>query len=218
MTLKSSKKKLIASLILFIIGLIALAAFVGVSVVNSQIKDFSGWWGMPVGICVYFISMTVSLVLHISYRNGCIHPGAASTTLFVFQWIFYALFAIAAVALLVVGLFCGVSIPVFGNKQDKVVKVKDEKGNQYKLTPTYATNFDGGEEYEDQNGDLWESWDGGRTFERTKRITPVYINDSEGNELKLTPTFRGSTRYLDEHGDEWWTLDGGQTVERVPKK
>lgn len=36
------------------------------------------------------------------------------------------------------------------------------------------------------------------------------INDEEGNELKLTPTFRGSTRYLDEHGDEWWSLDDGK--------
>ncbi len=221
MTIKVSKIKLKASLILFIFVLAVVAVMVCIFVVNSidyeKTKNFIGWF-MPVSVFMYLILISVSLLLNISYRKSCIYAGAGSTALYVFQWIFYAPLLIFGVIILVIAFFCGASIPIFGDKKEKVIKIKDEKGNLYKLTPTYADRFYGGDEYEDQNGDLWETFDNGQTFKMTKRISPIYIDDESGNKLRLTPTFRGSFRYLDENGDEWWTLDGGQTVERIPKK
>lgn len=179
MELRTSKKKLKASLILFIFALIAFVVVVSIFVVNSidfeKTKDFIGWV-MPLSIFTYLILITVSMLLNVSYRNSNIYSGA-STALYVFQWILFAPFVILGVIVIVVGFFCGASIPIFGGNKEKVVKVKDEKGNQYKLSPTNGDCFDGGEEYEDQNGDLWETWDGGQTFKMTKRITPIYIND-----------------------------------------
>jgi len=222
MTLKVNKKKLIASLILFIVGLLALAVFIVVMVLNStgeyeELRE--QFWIMPVSGFAYLIFIAVSTLLNISYRKSCVRAGKFSTTLYVFQWIFFAPFVIMALIVLIIGFFCGASVPLFsGGKTEKVIKIKDEQGNKYTLKPTHANNFDGGEEFEDQNGDLWETWDGGQTFERTKRITPVITKDEQGNELKLRPTFRGSERYMDERGDEWLTFDGGKTFERVIKK
>ena len=207
MELKTSKKKLKASLTLFIIALISLV--VGIIFIVFGEKIGLGTTGniiFGVAAVFYMVFMNVSLLLNWLYRRNCIVVGASSTALYVFQFIFLAPEVILFVVFIVYMLMHGVGVQ--GSENLKKIKIKDENGNEYILTQLY----EGSNEYKDQNGDLWETYDGGITFERV--IKKVKADD--GKEYNLKPSYDGivTKYYEDENGEEWESKDGGKTFDK----
>lgn len=207
MALAVSKKKLKASLILFIIALILLVAGVLLMVFGEEIGlGTTGNIVFGLAMVIFIILMMVSLLLNWLYRKNSIVAGAASTALYVFQFIFLAPMVIFFVVFLVYMLMHGVGVQ--GSENLKKIKIKDENGNEYILTQLY----EGSNEYKDQNGDLWETYDGVITFERV--IKKVKTDD--GKEYNLKPTHDGivTKYYEDENGEEWESKDGGATFDK----
>ena len=198
MTLKTSKKKLTASLILFIFAAISFAVLVGILVAFNSIDVDKRAWIMPLCVMVYLVLITVSLLLNISYRKNCVRAGAASTVLYVFQWLLYVPLAIGAVIVFVIALFSG----ALGGKLKKVTLV-DNNGKKYELTQL----CEGGTEFQDQYGDTWQTFDGNK-YERKPKVT-----DLEGRECILTRHSAFGNNYTDQFGRWWSTYDGGQTYQ-----
>lgn len=201
MELRSGRKKLIFSLILLIIS-IALWV-VAVYYLLSTLFSNSGMNRIytvciPVGVG-YFVLLIISILLNMLYRKNSLKAGALSNVVLIVSFTMFIGF---------VGILAGCLVAFAGGQRPKSITAKDDEGNEYTLTPTYV----GSSKCTDQNGDLWKSWDGGKTFERV--YSQITTKDDEGNEYTLTPTYEGSFMCTDQNGDLWESLDGGKTYER----
>ncbi|MDE7158327.1 MAG: hypothetical protein K2N74_02020 [Clostridiales bacterium] len=58
----------------------------------------------------------------------------------------------------------------------------------------------------------------GAFFGGSSSSKTITIQDEDGNEYTLTPTYDGSDEFIDQYGDLWRTLDGGRTFRRVRSK
>lgn len=200
-TQKMGKKKLVVSLILFIVAFIFFGSAIGclVSMLLSGEAKATDYYTTLVPLALgYFIFLILSIVLNFSYRRRNAKPGALSTVLFIVSLVMFI--GLLGVALYFLAALAGGNTP-------ETVTVKDENGNELTLTASSEAS----NEYKDQYGQLWKTTDGGRTFERKTTIA----KDEDGKEFTLTPSFEGSHSYFkDQNGDDWTTYDGGQTFER----
>ena len=208
---RETNKKLKASKVLFFISLIGLVIGIVVFVLDlvGVVEGLVGpGLGIPIRIStaavvvICWFMLMISMLLNISYRKSCAYPGKLSTFMYVMGWIFLLPIMIG---IFVIMLISGVG----GSSQLREVTITDEKGNVYHLTQTTI----GSNEYRDQNGDYWKTYDGGKTFERVN----VKATDDKGNEKNLTPTYESmlTKHYQDQDGEEWKSQDGGKTFEHV---
>lgn len=202
--IKANKKKLKASLVLFILALIVLLAVIIYWV--TPLKEVKGMVFMPSMAGVSFFLILISWTLNLSYRSEALYAGALSTTLFVVC----SIVVIPALIIMVIALiFTGNLAMLLGAPgQGKTIKIIGDDGKEYKLTQ--KDSF--GNEFTDQNGDLWMTQDRGETFKRVS----VRIKDDNGNEVILTPRFGGNDEkyYQDENGNYWTTYNSGYSYER----
>lgn len=201
-TQKTGKKKLVVSLILFIVALIFFGSAIYCLVAMlTQPKTTSKYFTIMVPlILAYFILLILAIVLNFLYRRQNAKPGALSTALLIVCLVM--LIGPLGIALYFLGALAGGNTP-------KTFTVKDENGNELTLTASSGAS----NEYKDQSGDLWKTYDGGKTFERVN----IKAADDEGNEKTLTPTYDSilTKHYQDQDGEEWKSQDGGQTFEHV---
>lgn len=206
--IKTQKKKLKASLVLFILTLVFLFATIlryvtplGELVETSTIcvALFSC---MPVAC--FFLS-DISLILNLSYRKEVLKAGALSTVLLVLCCIIVIPVAIIIGIILFFGGGLGAVLGSSG--PGKTIKITGDNGKEYSLTQ--KDSF--GNEFTDQYGDLWITQDHGETF----KCVSVRIKDENGNSFTLTPRYWGSdTYYQDQNGDYWHTSNNGYSYER----
>ncbi|MDE6356361.1 MAG: hypothetical protein K2L67_03865 [Clostridia bacterium] len=143
--------------------------------------------------------MIASVILNMSYRKNSIKAGALSTVIFVISgFMLLGPFGV----LLVLGAY------FTAGKQPVSLKLKDENGNEYNLSPTFA----GSSEYRDQNGCLWTTRDGGNSFE----CEVINVKNADGTEVNLKRSYKDAFKeyYKDENGEEWTSSDGGKTFDK----
>ena len=210
---KKTNKKLKAGAVLFFISFIGIGIGIVVFVLDlvgivNQISD-SDIIIRIVTAALFVVScilLMISMLLNLSYRKNCAVPDKLSTFMYVTGWI---LLLPIMIGLFVIMLIGGVRLTFSGSDKLMEVTVTDENGKVYNLTQTSISS----NEYRDQNGDLWKTYDGGKTFERVN----VKATDDDGNEKTLTPTYDSmlTKHYQDQEGEEWKSQDGGQTFEHV---
>ncbi|MCM1441024.1 MAG: hypothetical protein NC131_17750 [Roseburia sp.] len=205
-------KKLTAIVVLFIIAVIALGLgiyFLVRFIMNAfadkaKLGNIGDVFLFAVPILIYFVCFIIASLLNFSYRSDNAYPGKFSDVLVKISYILFVPFLIFAK----LSLFFGNSNTF--QPQSKEIKVKDDKGNERTLTPTYSEFTT--EHYEDGEGEEWKSYDGGKTFEHV--VTKATVKDELGNEYNLRAVFAGSSNFIDQNGDAWYTNDGGKTFER----
>ena len=202
-----AKKKLKISFIMFV------SSIVGIVMAVSMLGA-AGSWGSDTfpketaaayGIGATLMSLSeiaffVSGFLNLSYRSSVTKPNVISQVMFiavciiVFPFIVYFFF---------VGLFAA------GKVNLKTVTVMGRDGKQYTLKQIEPN----GNDYKDQNGDIWKTYDNGVTFERVT----MRAKDEKGDEHVLNPTYDEfiTKHYEDKDGGEWVSKDGGQTFDKL---